>query len=471
MYRRFYLSLALVSGLVLLAITLLAGYREAFPEWKKWQSEYKDLFIAKADTEAMKMRAKSLDIGLKQIYLGELKRVDRCTNCHAGVENPIMDDAELPHKKHTGNYLKDHPPEEFGCSVCHRGQGRALNAKEAHGEDPDTHWDYPILPLEFIESSCAYCHDYKMLAHNNADTIVGGEKLFRERGCQGCHKVGRTGGVLGKNLDGIGSRRIAYFPMEYLEGEHTSYRWLQEHFVDPRNIVPESEMKVVLKGDEPDQLTAYVLTLRDDEAPPKYRRIDWITRRDEMDGEALYKRYCVACHTTGKISVYDEVLKQTIPAIMNPMFLKAIDDDLLKHIIEEGRLGTQMTAWKSEAAGLSADEIDKLAGYITRERSESRAAPFNFDQYKANPGRGEKLYQVRCKLCHGEKGKAGEDLLGINLRNPIVQKAADPDFLAITIRDGRQGTPMVAFGKSGLGLKNQDIADLVAFVRQLSDGK
>jgi mono/diheme cytochrome c family protein len=49
-----------------------------------------------------------------------------------------------------------------------------------------------------------------------------------------------------------------------------------------------------------------------------------------------------------------------------------------------------------------------------------------------------------------------------------VQKEATPEFIAITVRDGREGTPMVGFGEKGLGLENKDIADVVAYVRTLS---
>jgi mono/diheme cytochrome c family protein len=67
--------------------------------------------------------------------------------------------------------------------------------------------------------------------------------------------------------------------------------------------------------------------------------------------------------------------------------------------------------------------------------------------------------------CHGEKGEGG---VGVNLRNPVVQKEADPEFLAITVRDGREGTHMAAFGRKGVGLKDQDIVDVITYVRTLS---
>lgn len=69
-------------------------------------------------------------------------------------------------------------------------------------------------------------------------------------------------------------------------------------------------------------VTTYVLSLRSEEVPKKYRRIKGIkTTKKTKDDEAelLYKMYCIACHTAGKVSIYDEVFKKTIPAIMNPL--------------------------------------------------------------------------------------------------------------------------------------------------------
>jgi mono/diheme cytochrome c family protein len=60
--------------------------------------------------------------------------------------------------------------------------------------------------------------------------------------------------------------------------------------------------------------------------------------------------------------------------------------------------------------------------------------------------------------------RGGEGYLGIDLTNPVIQ-SADPEFLAITIRDGRAGTTMVPFGSKGLKLSDQEIADVVAYLR------
>ncbi len=468
MHRRFYVSLSLVSGLVLLAITLFAAYREVSPEWKMYQNKYKALLMEIAKDETTREKAKSLDVNIQQIYLSSLKRVDRCTSCHTGVENPLMANAEMVYRQHSGNYLKDHSVDRFGCTICHNGQGRAINLIEAHGNKRATHWDYPIIPMKYIQSSCAQCHDYQMLKQNGGEIVAKGEALFREKGCQGCHKLTRVGGVLGKVLDGVGSQPYAYFPMQHLEGEKTVYSWLKQHFDDPRAVVPDSEMKIDIKGMDSDLLTTYALTLKSEEVPVGYRRMNQIQGDSVKDGESLYQMYCIACHTTGKTSVYEEVFRRSVPAIMNPAFSKAIDDGLLKKIIEEGRKDTQMTAWKTDAAGLSEEEIQTLVKYITKNRPHERPESFGMSKYKGDKGYGEVLYGIRCAICHGAEGKGGEDLLGISLKNPIVQKEATPEFIAITVRDGREGTPMVGFGKKDLGLENQDIADVVAYVRTLS---
>jgi len=469
MLNRFYLSLLLISGMLLGAFLLFVGYREMSPEWKQYQVEYKNNLIKNAKDDATRERANEIGIEIRQIYLGDLKRVDRCTTCHLGVENPLMADAEVPFKKHSGDYLKDHPQDKFGCTTCHHGQGRALSKKEAHGLGHETHWDDPIIPTKYIQSSCAQCHDYKTLEQKGVDVVVKGRNLFQEKGCRGCHKLNKVGGDLGKPLDGIGSQPIAYFPMKHITGERTAYSWIKQHFDDPRKVVAASQMRAFVTDEEADLLTTYILTLKAEEPPREYRRFMNMPEV-KTDGESLYKKYCIACHATGKISVYDEILKRTIPAIMNPAFLKVADNKFLKKVIKEGRTGTQMTAWKISAAGLSDHEIDKIIEYVSKDRPEEKPEKFGFADFTGDGKHGGKLYEIRCVFCHGSDGKGGKEILGIDLTNPIVQ-SADPEFLAITVRDGRAGTPMASFGKKGLGLKDQDIVDLVTYLKTLSKKK
>ena len=468
MYGRFYSSLLLISGVILLVFSLLAAIREVSPEWKGYQSRYRELFMEKAQGEFMKEKARAVDYGVRQIYLRDLDRIDRCTSCHLGVENPLMEGAEKPFTRHSGDYLINHSVNEFGCTVCHYGQGRATNSSEAHGIDRETYWNYPVAPLKYIESSCAQCHDLNMLEEEGASSVVMGERLFGEKGCRGCHKLDGVGGVLGKPLDGIGSQPVAYFPMRHVEGEKTTYTWLKEHFDDPRAVVPDSQMRVVgMTEDEADHLTTYVLTIRVREMPRQYRRLTPEPPED-ITGENLYKMYCIACHTSGEHSVYDEIFGRTIPAVRNPAFLKVTDNSQLKKFIEDGRPETQMTDWKADAAGLKDSEIDRIVEYLGQGRPDELPEPFVLSIDDGNVENGQELYQVRCALCHGKDGKGGHGVLGISLTNQVVQRA-DPQFLLLTVRDGRAGTPMVPFGETGLNLSDREILDVVAYVRSMVD--
>ena len=469
MHNRFYLSLLILSAVILFIFTAFATYKEVTPEWKKYQVQYKKEIIQNTKDDTIKKKAKALPVNVQQIYVNNLKRIDRCTSCHIGIENPLMANAKAPLKQHSGNYLKDHPLDKFGCTACHHGQGRATNKKEAHGIEREAHWDYPIIPLKYIQSSCVQCHDLDFLRNNGAGSIVKGEKLFREKGCKGCHKLNGVGGSIGKPLDDVGSRPVANFAMRYVTGEKTIYLWHKQHLIDPQDLVPESEMRISVTDEEADYLTTYVLSLRAEEMPKSYRRIRDIRIYEEAadQGEVLYNLYCIACHTTGKSSVFDEMLRRPIPAIMNPSFLRVADDKFLKKVIEEGRLGTQMTSWKASAGGFTEDEINKVIKFITKDRPSSSPEQFDFRRFMTDIKHGEELFNVRCALCHGKKGE-GE--IGINLKNPVVQDV-EPEFLAITVRDGRAGTPMPPFGKSGVGLKEQDIADVVAYVKTLAQKK
>ncbi len=120
------------------------------------------------------------------------------------------------------------------------------------------------------------------------------------------------------------------------------------------------------------------------------------------------------------------------------------DNKYLKTVISEGRAETQMTAWKAAAAGLSDKDVDDIIGYLTKDRSAEKPEPFGFAKFgQGDAAYGEDMYKTRCMNCHGTKGEGG---VWINLRNPVVQKLADPEFLAITLRDGRQGTHMAKTG-------------------------
>lgn len=116
-------------------------------------------------------------------------RVDRCTSCHMGVNKAGFEDAPAPWTTHPDRdpLLRAHPPEKFGCTPCHDGQGVALNSTEqAHGNV--RFWLKPLLMGDQMQSRCLNCHrDVEHLP--SAQNLAEGEYLFEQLGCGGCHLV------------------------------------------------------------------------------------------------------------------------------------------------------------------------------------------------------------------------------------------------------------------------------------------
>ncbi|HEX9136203.1 MAG TPA: hypothetical protein VF905_04555, partial [Nitrospirota bacterium] len=133
MRNRFYFWVLFLSTSVLFIFAIFAAYRAFSPEWADYQAEYKKELVKIVKDEAAKSKARSLPIEIQQMYLADLNGIDRCTSCHIGFDNPLMAKSKVPLKEHSGDYLKVHSAEKLGCTVCHYGQGRATNRKEAHG--------------------------------------------------------------------------------------------------------------------------------------------------------------------------------------------------------------------------------------------------------------------------------------------------------------------------------------------------
>ncbi|MFM7108176.1 MAG: hypothetical protein ACKOZU_06190, partial [Planctomycetaceae bacterium] len=105
-----------------------------------------------------------------------------------------------------------HPMKDFGCTICHQGQGSATAFKWAshtpnspkqahewhdeHGWFNNHHWILPMLPQRFEESSCLKCHHQvvdlepsERFPEPPAPKLVEGYHLIRQYGCYGCHEI------------------------------------------------------------------------------------------------------------------------------------------------------------------------------------------------------------------------------------------------------------------------------------------
>src|SRR5205085_2233412 len=152
----------------------------------------------------LKRKTEEWDPAIVQINVADANIVDRCESCHMGIREPLkLTAASMTPKgeKKPDEYaqaftshpdkdlLKAHDPDKFGCSPCHQGNGRATTSVEkAHGNYE--HWLWPLYPKENAEAGCQTCHaaDRMLVSGDVGWTISEGKDLFRQRGCNGCHR-------------------------------------------------------------------------------------------------------------------------------------------------------------------------------------------------------------------------------------------------------------------------------------------
>ena len=187
---QFFFALSLIA----LALMLAAVWQAGTPAWKTYQREFHRLEAAGEPNAAAKSDVLNAALVIRQDLLPGLQRVDRCTTCHLGVEDPTMKNAPQPFTFHPN--LAPHVPAKFGCTVCHGGQGLATDKQNAHGKVP--FWQEPLLPKEYIRASCGRCHKEGEVP--GVPELTEGRRLFETQGCRGCHKLNGVGGTIGPDL-------------------------------------------------------------------------------------------------------------------------------------------------------------------------------------------------------------------------------------------------------------------------------
>jgi mono/diheme cytochrome c family protein/uncharacterized coiled-coil protein SlyX len=179
---------------------------------------------------------------------GELKaRVDRCTTCHLGYNEPLFADAPEPFKSHPlPELLALHNPERFGCTPCHRGQGPALTKGDAHG-DADPYWDAPLLKGKDVYAGCNACHSSEVVL-KFASRLTRAKQLLLESGCYGCHDIRNFADLpkIGPDLNEL----TAKVKPEWV------FKWVK----NPKDYNPHARMpNFRLSDDQAEAVTAYLV--------------------------------------------------------------------------------------------------------------------------------------------------------------------------------------------------------------------
>ncbi|MDX2036537.1 MAG: c-type cytochrome [Isosphaeraceae bacterium] len=240
---------------------------------------FRNLPLIDAAAPATKIQQISLPELTINYNFKDVPRYDRCTTCHAGIDRPgyHVDANDLPmpqpfssHPHLTdgavainpkgervvaGLYLDGNGPHginKFGCTICHGGQGSGTDFTYS-SHTPNTleererwhhergwhemhHWDEPMLPRRFLESSCIKCH-HQVTDVPQATKLQAGYEKIVKYGCTGCHTIGGEGSFgpdmtderpVGPNLRHIASK--------------TTKDWTAKWVRNPHNFRPDTRM-------------------------------------------------------------------------------------------------------------------------------------------------------------------------------------------------------------------------------------
>jgi mono/diheme cytochrome c family protein len=177
--------LLLWSSAGVFALLLVAAVTENFG--REWRNAQK----ASASAEG------PIDVRLRQIVNPGLNVSDRCISCHVGMgpgEQGIAGDPVVAAHKYVV-----HSPAEFGCTVCHGGQGLATTRADAHGDVQ--FWPQPMLPRKYSYVGCGTCHT--PLNVPNLASLEKSRGAFERLDCLACHRVDGRGGTIRPNGGGM----------------------------------------------------------------------------------------------------------------------------------------------------------------------------------------------------------------------------------------------------------------------------
>jgi mono/diheme cytochrome c family protein len=268
-----------VVSLVFLASLAIAPAKNFFSEWRHYQHGYLKMVRNRSDANTLQRHFQG---GIQQIWLPELGVVDRCTSCHVGVKEATL--ADVPNQPFRAHPVIPHKLDQFGCTVCHRGQGAATTLSEAHNST--LAWEQPILAAKYIESSCGECHRGTL---PGTPQLNQGRNLLVRQGCVHCHMVKLPDGTTLKATDDPPSlSHIA---------DKTTREWIFAWLKDPQAYSATSTMPNFKLSDEDAREMSAFLIANSTPLPEMTAPVPEKTTFDPAAGASLYgESFCASCH-------------------------------------------------------------------------------------------------------------------------------------------------------------------------------
>jgi len=177
-----------VSVLLLVSLAIAPG-KDYFSQWRHYQKSYLKLATERQNGTLVR----NFHGGIQQIWIPKLGVTDRCQTCHVNQSGTLLGASSQPFRKHPP---VPHELDEFGCVMCHRGQGTATTVDEAHYATAA--WEQPLLPARYLEASCGQCH---LGVLEGTPRLNEGRQLLSSEGCAHCHSITQPDGNVVKPED------------------------------------------------------------------------------------------------------------------------------------------------------------------------------------------------------------------------------------------------------------------------------
>lgn len=440
--------LLLGSSLGVLALLIIAALQEnVFREWRQIQSQ-----ASGADGP--------LPVQLRQVVNTSLGVADRCVSCHVAMapgEQGVAGPGMAAHPPVV------HDPAEFGCTVCHGGQGRATDKADAHGRVP--FWPEPMLPAAMTEAGCGTCHATPGVPQ--LDTFNRARATFERLDCLSCHRVDGRGGTVRPDEGGMEGPDLS---RAGITGYATD--WYERHL---------ETAAAAVRGP---WLSAFgPVSGLDREALEVFLRTRVGSPRLIQAKSVFHSTGCLGCHKVSGVGGA-QGLELTLAGQKDPgrADFSSVPGDrtLANWFAEHVRAPAAVVAGSlMPAPPVSAAEVDALTLYTLSlrrrdipgsflPRDRMRVERFGEREFTSD---GATLFGTFCSGCHGREGQ-GHRAPGL----AAFPSVANPDFLAIapdalvseTIIRGRPGTRMAAWVDGTTGLTAADVPVLVSHLRALA---
>ena len=415
----------------LLLITLaIAPTKDFLKEWRRNQRKYVSFLGTRPDGVTLK---KHFEGGIRQTWLPELGVVDRCETCHTAVaEKSLQGDTTAP-EPFRGHGVAAHNVRDWGCVICHRGQGSATEVVEAH--ENTRAWEQPMLPVKYIQASCGSCHTNEL---PEAPQLMRGRELLTRLNCQACHKLNHAEPPeLGPDLSSVGTK--------------VSRAWIYKWLKEPRTILDkdgnttvngyesgtESRMpRYKLSEDELRALSGY-LSVQKAQPIQAYKIspavVSTWSKKPELlsQGEERFRQLmCTTCHPLAVTRAGEtKLIGGNIAPELTKVGSKVNEEWLLAWLKNPQAYWAHSTMPRY---GWTDEELYKVSKYILNKLTDSdllTGVPQLDAPTDTEAKTGRRLFAEKgCGTCHAMQGIARQKDYGPDLRAVGVKGTSELDF-------------------------------------------